>query len=394
MTPSLEIDLQAMMENPFPFFAELRSADRWAWSPEMGMWLVTRFDDVVFVDTHPEIVSTEIPGALLTRTLGTTMIRSQGARHRRFRAAGDEPLKRRSIQRSWSDRLGELMRAHLDPLRGRGSADLVADFASPYTGACLRQVLGLPDATPGDIQRWSDAYIAGLINNSDDPDVWAAAEIASSEARDAVAAALRHVRTEPDGTVVSAMAQAQPDNPLTLEEIAANIRLMIAGGFNDARDAVATLPWLLLAHPDARQRVAGDPAAFERAIDESVRWLSPVGSYPRVLTEDFSSPAADLRAGDKVLVIAAAANHDERKFRHPENFDIDRPGLEDHLGFSVGAHYCLGSHLVRAMLRAAVPAVLALPGIRPAAEPRFVGWQFRGPVSVPVVFDAQAGETA
>lgn len=386
-TPQIDLDLDAMMVDPFPTFATLRESERWTWSETMKMWLVSRFDDVVFVDSHPEIFSTEIPGALLTRTLGQTMIRSEGDLHRRLRGSGDEPLKRRSIQRAWPEVIDDLARQYLEPLRGRDQADLAADFANGFTGACLREVLGLPDATSEDIHRWSDAYIGGFINNTDDPDVWKVVENARAENTEAVRLAIERVRREPDATVVSAMVHASPDEPLSLEEIAANIQLMIAGGFNDARDAIATLPWLLMTHPETRQRVREDSAAFERAIDESVRWLTPVGSYPRILIQDFSGPAADLKAGDTVLVLAMSADYDERKFADPEKFDIDRPALEDHLGFSVGAHFCLGSHLVRAMMRAAVPLILDLSGIRPAAEPRFIGWQFRGPTSVPVLFD-------
>ncbi|MGQ4600900.1 cytochrome P450 [Nocardia sp. R6R-6] len=386
-TAQPDLDFAAMMADPFPYFAGLRSNQRWTWSETMRMWLVSRFDDVVYVDSHPEIFSTEIPGALLTRTIGQTMIRSEGERHRRVRSAGDEPLKRRSIQRAWPEVIRELAQHYIEPLRDRDQADLAADFANDYTGACLREVLGLLDATPEDIRNWSDAYIQGFINNNDDPQVWATAERARAENTEAVRLAVERVRKQPDATVVSAMAHAHPENPLSLEEIAANIRLMIAGGFNDARDAVATLPWLLMTHPEIRQRTREDSAAFERAIDESVRWLTPVGSYPRVVIQDYSGPAADLKVGDTVLVLAASANYDERKFADPSTFDIDRPGLEDHLGFSVGAHFCLGSHLVRAMMRAAVPLILDLPGIRPAGTPQFVGWQFRGPVTVPVLFD-------
>jgi len=387
LTAAVSLDLDAMMTNPFPYFAAMRAADQWTWSEQMQMWLVTRFNDVVFVDANPQIFSAEVPGALLTRSIGLTMIRSEGAAHRRFRNAADTPLKRRSVQRSWPDVIAGLVAQHLVPLREHSAADLVQDFAGPFTGACLRAVLGLPDASAADIERWSNSYIGGLINNSDDPDVWAETATASAEARDCVAAVLDRVRAEPDATVVSAMANAYPDAPLSLEEITANIRLMIAGGFNDARDAVATLPWLLMTHPEIRARAAREPADFERSIDESVRWLSPVGSYPRILTEDYSSPAATLSAGDKVLVVAASANWDETTFAQPETFDIDRPNLDEHLGFSVGTHYCLGSHLVRAMVRAAVPALLELPGIHPTADPQFVGWQFRGPLSVPVAFE-------
>jgi cytochrome P450 len=188
------------------------------------------------------------------------------------------------------------------------------------------------------------------------------------------------------------MANTPLDDPLDIEEIVSNVELIISGGFNDARDAIATLAWHLLTHPEARNRALADPVTFERAFDESVRWLSPIGSYPRIVTRDISLPAGDFKAGDRLLVIAGSANHDETKFPDPARFDIDRANVEDHLGFSVGVHFCLGNQLVRAMARAAVPAVLALPGIRPAADPQFYGWQFRGPLSVPVTLAASSPE--
>ena len=258
------------------------------------------------------------------------------------------------------------------------------DVAAPLTGACLREVLGLLDATAADIERWSTAFIAGLINNTDDPAVWSGAKTASDEVRECVLAALERVRAEPDGSVVSAMGGAHPDDPLSTDEIAANIRLMISGGFNDARDAVATLAWLLMTHQDTAERALNDDAAFERAFDESLRWLTPIGSFPRIVTRDISLPGGDFNAGDRLLVIAGSANHDESRFPDPQRFDIDRPNLGDHLAFSAGIHYCLGSQLARGLARAAVPAILALPDIRPAAAPEFYGWQFRGPLSVPV----------
>jgi cytochrome P450 len=382
VTPTF--DLAAMAIDPAPYFASFRAQERWAWAEPMNMWLVSRYDDVVFVDENSDLFSTEIPGALLTRTLGTTMIRQEGAAHRRLRSDAAGALKRAAVMRNWGGMLAELSEQHLAPVRSRTEFDLAADFATPYTGACLRDALGLDGVDPEDIHRWSDAFIGGLTNNTDDAAVWERAAVALAEVNEAVACAVDRVRAAPDTSIVSAMANGKADPPLATTEIASNVALMIAGGFNDARDAIATLPWLLLTHPEVATRVAEDADAFERAIDESVRWLTPVGSYPRILTDDFTSPAADLKAGDRVLVLAASANWDETRFPEPRRFDIDRPNLEEHLGFSIGVHFCLGSQLVRAMLREAVPALMALPGLRPAGEPEFHGWQFRGPLTVPV----------
>jgi cytochrome P450 len=220
--------------------------------------------------------------------------------------------------------------------------------------------------------------------------VWATVKVATDEVRECVTSALKRVHDEPDGTVISAMAHASTQVPLSFDEMVSNLELMISGGFNDARDAIATMAWHLMTHPEARDRALSDPVSFERAFDESVRWLTPIGSYPRVVTRDISLPGGDFKAGDRLLVIAGSANHDETKFPDPQRYDIDRPNVDDHLGFSVGVHYCLGNQLVRGMARAAVPAVLELPGIRPASEPQFYGWQFRGPLSVPLTFAPSA----
>jgi cytochrome P450 len=388
----VELDFESMMSDPYPYFAALRSEERWAWAEPMNMYLVSRYDDVVNVDMDDETFSVQIPGNLMNRTIGTAMLRVDGKEHQRIRSATGEPLKRRAIHRNWFGVIDSLVQQIVSGLESRDCADLMRDFAAPLTGACLLEILGLPDAMATDIERWSAAFIAGLINNTDDPEVWATVKAASDEVRDCVVSALDRVRREPDGTVVSAMANTPLDDPLDIEEIVSNVELIISGGFNDARDAIATLAWHLLTHPEARNRALADPVTFERAFDESVRWLSPIGSYPRIVTRDISLPAGDFKAGDRLLVIAGSANHDETKFPDPARFDIDRANVEDHLGFSVGVHFCLGNQLVRAMARAAVPAVLALPGIRPAADPQFYGWQFRGPLSVPVTLAASSPE--
>ena len=380
----VDLDLDTMMWDPYPYFAALRAQQRWAWAEPLRMYLVSRYDNVVFVDKNPETFSVQIPGNLLSRAVGTSMIRLDGAAHHRVQSAGAAPLKRRAVHRHWGAMIADLTENVVAPLRTWDSAEIMRDVAAPLTGACLREVLGLLDATAADIERWSTAFIAGLINNTDDPAVWSGAKSASNEVRECVLAALERVRAEPDGSVVSAMGGAHPDDPLSTDEIAANIRLMISGGFNDARDAVAALAWLLMTHQDTAERALNDDAAFERAFDESLRWLTPIGSFPRIVTRDISLPGGDFNAGDRLLVIAGSANHDESRFPDPQRFDIDRPNLGDHLAFSAGSHYCLGSQLARGLARAAVPAILALPGIRPAAAPEFYGWQFRGPLSVPV----------
>ena len=244
--------------------------------------------------------------------------------------------------------------------------------------------------TTEQVVEWSRAFIAGLANHDDDPAVWERAGRARAEVGELVREAVARVTAAPDHTVISAMVHAELAEPLTTEEIATQVRLMISGGFNEPWHALATLVWQLCEQPQLRDRVLADSEALDAAIEETMRWLTPVGAFPRQLAVDHTVGDVTLRAGDKLLALAASANRDDRKFAAPDAFDIDRPGLSDHLAFSLGAHYCLGTYLAREQLRTAVPALFgSLTGLRVTSTPNLVGWMFRGPESVLMRHDAQ-----
>lgn len=375
-------------DDPYPIYRQLRNDEPWAWSDRLGLWLVSRYDDVVFVDEHPEIFTAYQENSLAERSMGLVMIRTDGDTHRRLRSAVDGPLKRRNIRQHWTKALETSSERLVAELASLTEFDLVRDFAAPFAAEALMTVVGLPGATVGQVVEWSGAFIAGLSNHEDDAAVWARAGKAYREVGDRVEEAVARVGKEPDHTVISAMAHAELDDPLSIEEIATQVRLMISGGFNEPWHALAALVWQLCEKPELAKRTLGDPAALDAAIEETVRWLSPIGAFPRQLAADHHVGGVTLRAGDKLLALAGSANHDERKFPDPDAFDIDRPNLHDHLAFSLGAHYCLGTYLAREQLRVAVPMLLrAFPALRVVEGPVMAGWMFRGPVSVPMRHD-------
>jgi cytochrome P450 len=376
--------------DPYPVYRELRDDEPWAWSDGLGMWLVSRYEDVVFVDEHPEIFTAHQENSLAERTMGLVMIRTDGDAHRRLRSAVDGPLKRRNVRQQWSAGLT----SHATELAGRLAEkpefDLVSDFAAPFAAQALMRTAGLPEVTTEQVVEWSRAFIAGLANHDDDPEVWERAGRARTEVGELVREAAARVTAVPDHTVISAMVHAELAEPLTTEEIATQVRLMISGGFNEPWHALATLVWQLCEQPQLRDRVLADSEALDAAIEETMRWLTPVGALPRQLAVDHTVGDVTLRAGDKLLALAASANRDDRKFAAPDAFDIDRAELSDHLAFSLGAHYCLGTYLAREQLRTAVPALFnSLTGLRVTSAPNLVGWMFRGPESVLMRHDAQ-----
>ncbi|WP_413797123.1 cytochrome P450 [Streptomyces iranensis] len=369
--------------DPYPVYRALRDHEPWAWSDGLGMWLVSRHEDVVFVDEHPEIFTAHQENSLAERSMGLVMIRTDGDVHRRLRSAVDGPLKRRNVRRDWSAGLTSHAKELAEQLAEKPEFDLVADFAAPFAAQALMTTVGLADVRTEQVAEWSGAFIAGLANHDDDPAVWERAGRARTEVGALVHEAITRVTAAPDHTVISAMVHAEVSEPLDAEEIAAQVRLMIAGGFNEPWHALATLVWQLCERPELKDRVLADSHALDTAIEETMRWLTPVGAFPRQLAVDHTVGDVTLRAGDKLLALAASANRDERKFADPDAFTIDRPDLPDHLAFSLGAHYCLGTYLAREQLRTAVPVLLtSLPGLRVTRTPNLTGWMFRGPESV------------
>ncbi|MFC9223815.1 cytochrome P450 [Streptomyces hygroscopicus] len=384
-----------LYDNPYPIYRELRDHEPWAWSDALGLWLVSRYEDVLFVDQHPEIFTAHQDNSLAERAMGLVMVRTDGDAHRRLRTAMDGPLKRRNVRERWSEGL----KSHATELVGRLAEkpefDLVTEFAAPFAAQALTRAVGLPGVTTEQVVEWSGAFIAGLANHDNDPVVWERCDRASTEVENRVRETIDRVTAEPDGTVISAMVHADLAEPLTVEEITTQVRLILSGGFNEPWDALATLVWHLCEQPELRDRVLADPAALDAAIEETARWLTPTGAFPRQLAVDYAVGGVTLRAGDKLLALASSGNRDERKFADPDVFDIDRPNLQDHLGFSLGAHYCLGVYLAREQMRTAVPALFnSLAGLRVARAPKLVGWMFCGLQSLDMAHDTQGAKGA
>lgn len=187
-----------------------------------------------------------------------------------------------------------------------------------------------------------------------------------------------------DGTVLRAFVDA---GTLSEEEVRANIKLFISGGLNEPRDVIATTLHALLADPEQEALVREDPENLAKATEESLRWTSPIGMYPRVVYEDAGLGGVHLPAGTRVGVLIASANRDERHWEDPDRFDLRRATVR-HLAFSRGPHVCPGAYVARQQItHAALPGLLALPGIRLATrDVRYQGWVFRGPARLDVTW--------
>lgn len=378
-----DITLDALDADPYPVFRWLRAEDPVAWLPAAGRFLVTRHQDVLAVERDQRTFSSVEEGSLMNRAIGPTLLRQDGDAHRRLRAAAEGPVRPRAVKERWLPRFRRNADALIDGLVEHGRADLVADFAGPLAAANLGALLGLPAATPADVQSWSQAFIDGCGNYADDPEVWQRCADAVRTVDEAVDDAIPFLREHPDDSVVSSMLHAA--DPLTDEEIRTNVRIFLGGGVNEPRDAISVAAYGLLTHPDQRADVLSGRTPWKAVFEEAVRWVAPIGMYPRQVVRDTELAGRRLSAGDRIGVVVSSANRDERVFDDPDAFDVRRPA-GPHLAFGGGPHFCLGTWVARASIAGiALPALFGrLPGLEltdPGAV-RMAGWVFRGPLAL------------
>lgn len=192
----------------------------------------------------------------------------------------------------------------------------------------------------------------------------------------------------PNGSVIRHLLELRSQGyEISREEILANLKLCVLGGMQEPRDLIASTICALLMHPDQKEEARRDPKLLKRAIEETLRWQSPIGTITRRVTEPVELTGVTLPTGAHVAGVVASANRDERYWRDPDRYDIHRRE-GGHLAFAVGSHTCIGAALARYMTQTAISVLLeSIPGLRldPNETPVVHGWEFRGPSRLPVL---------
>lgn len=381
------ISLAALTADPYPIYRRLRREAPVAWVPAANRYLVTRHADIVQLERQPEIFSAAETQSLMIRVMGHTLLRKDGAAHRRERMACEPALRPPAIKNRWTGEFQAIVDRLIDGFIAEGHADLFDRFAAPCAALALGRLLGLYNTPADDLRRWSQALIDGTGNYGNDPAIWARADAAAAEVDAAIDDITPYLRAHPDESVISCMLNAA--DPLSRDEIRGNVKVFIGGGLNEPRDAIAVGAYALMAFPEQRALVEADPTLWRAAFEETVRWVAPIGMYPRQVTRATELGGTRLPEGARLGVVLGSANRDEAVFDDPDRFDICRP-KKPHLAFGGGPHFCLGIWASRVMVGdIALPTLFRrLKNLRLSGEEvRWSGWVFRGPVNLPAAWD-------
>ena len=304
--------------------------------------------------------------------------------HKRHRALVSAAFRHKSLVRWESDVIEPIMHDLIDSFADRGHAELVREFTFKFPVQIIAEILGVPHE---DHEKFHDMAV-WVVNVAANPEKG----IASSHAlREYLAEIVDAKRSTPGDDVISLLVQEELDGErLDDEEIYSFLRLLLPAGAETTYRATGSFLFGLLTNPDQLDALRNDRSLMAQAVEESIRWESPLLITSRISTVDSTVGGVDIPAGTMIVPNIGSGNHDETRWDHADDFDILRP-IVPHISFGVGPHMCLGMHLARMEMAGAVNALLdRFHNLRldpDGNDPHIHGERFRSPTSLPVVFN-------
>ena len=359
----------AFHRDPFPVYRWLRDAHPVFHDRDRDAYVITRYADVVDAARDHGVFSSVDPAP----DVFDRMTRMDPPRHDQWRSLTLPRFRPRAVA-TLAESVRAIARDLVASALAAGSPiDVVRDVAGPLPSTVIGDLIGVPRELNPRFHELSMVSIAGAPADAD---------AANHEMYAMLEPLIAARRADPRDDIVSLLVHGTVDGrPLTERELLGYcLHLMVAGN-DTTTNLIASGTYLLGHHPDVRARLAADPTLVPQAIEEMIRHSGPVQMLPRRMAVTTERHGVTLPQGALVELYWGAANRDERRFAHPDTFDIDRTD-QGHLGFGHGVHFCLGAHLARLEARAAFDELLrAWPDYRLVpGQPLDIkpGWAIRG----------------
>jgi len=360
----------------------------WSKTPDSMMpehlYAAVSFDAVNRVFRDAKVFNSHIYDSTIGLVIGPTILAMEGKKHWEHRNLVSAAFKSKSLLRWEPEIVRPVVNALIDEFIGVGEADLVKDFTFEFPTRVISKLLGLPE----DDLPWFRKRAVELISYTVK---YKRAFEASAALKDYFLQQIEQRRSKPTEDIIDDLVNAEIDGEkLSDEAIYSFLRLLLPAGLETTYRSSGNLLYLLLSHPDQFQAVQEDHELIAPAIEEGLRFETPLTTVQRYATEDTEVEGVALPAGAVVDVCIGSANRDERRWERSEQFDIFRKRTP-HLSFAAGEHTCMGLHLARMETRVALESLLTrLTDIKLITDdnPHIWGQPFRSPTAIPVTFDA------
>jgi cytochrome P450 len=407
--PSLELPPMGPLTalgaaNPYPLYTAMRQGKRHVKFGPFEIYLLTRYDEVLLGFKRPELFSSmafrESRPEMLAMRGATpqqiaalnevilpavpTVINSDPPAHGRYRGILNRGFTPREIG-AFEPRIREITKELVDRMLAKpGPADLVSELTIPLPVTVIAELLGVDETRHADFKRWSDAFVNQMGRT-----VALDATIASMrEFNEYFAAVIERRRAEPGDDLISRLVHAETsEGRLTPLELLAFTRLLLVAGNETTTNLIGNAVIALLENPEQLERLRAGPELVPNAVEEALRYDSPVQGLPRVTAKEVELGGEVIPQGSRVMLMIGSANRDPDHWPEADRFDIGRD-TTGHLGFGFGIHFCLGSHLARLESRCALEAIAGrLTDLRFAGEVTRNSMPIlRGPARLPVDF--------
>jgi cytochrome P450 len=387
-----------LLRDPYPLFARRRSEAGvfkgsvmdWSKTPESMMpeqlYAAVSFDAVNRVFRDGKVFNSHIYDSTIGLFIGPTILAMEGKKHWEHRNLVSAAFKSKSLLRWEPEIVRPVVDGLIDEFIDAGEADLVRDFTLEFPTRVISKLLGLPEEDLPWFRKRAVELISYTVK-------YKRAFEASAALKDYFLQQIEQRRSKPTEDVIGDLVSAEIDGEkLSDEAIYSFLRLLLPAGLETTYRSSGNLLFLLLTHPKQFRAVEADHELIAPAIEEGLRYETPLTTVQRYAAEETELEGVMLPKGAVIDVAIGSANRDEGRWERSEQFDIFRKRLP-HISFAAGEHTCMGLHLARMETRVALEGLLTrLSNIRLVADdnPQIWGHPFRSPTAIPVTFDVAA----
>lgn len=363
MTSTLQFNPFAydVQQDPYPHYAALHAVSPVSWLDAFGAFVATGFEEVRFIATRPQLFSS---AGLIQRFFGELspvpevpwLIDLDPPRHPEVRRLVNRTFTPRTVE-AFLPRIEQIVSRLVGQMSKKDEFDVVEDLAKPLPVIAIAELLGVANDRHADFVRWSDDIMRS-VNQPSDPEVISGIRRTITEFRAHFLAEIADRRKSPRSDLLSSLVQIQQSEGVLSEfDVLALCVIILMAGNETTRRAIGNTTLALLEHPDQLAVLDEDHTLLPMAIEESVRFNSPILGVPRVAVQTTRVGEVEIEAGKAVMMMWGMANRDPRHFRNPNDFIVKRIP-NDHLGFGVGNHFCLGAPLARREVEIALKELL------------------------------------
>jgi hypothetical protein len=365
---------EAFARDPYPVLAEVREREPVHYDAVIKRWVLTRFDDVdaVLRDRAMAVDARKAaPGTYMAmfaeRDREPSMLMQDDPSHARLRGLVNRAFTPRAVE-LLAPRIQQIVDELLDAVAGSETFDLIAAFAGPLPTIVIAEMLGVDANDRDDFKRWSDDGVASFDPFPTD-EIRAKVKAANEGMDGYFHRVIAERRAVPRDDMMSALLAVEEDGKkLSEEEIVTMCGLLLAAGNVTTTDLIGNGVYALLTHPEELRKLRDDPSLIKNAVEEMLRYETPVVQTGRVLMSDGAIGGCPVHARESVMTSLAAANRDPATYPEPDRFDITRNNVRHH-SFGGGAHFCLGAPLARLEAQLAIATLVRrFPSLRLADQ--------------------------